>query len=67
MTRLRTILAAAVAGWVLAIGPSGQASAQTGQAPPETSTAASPQGVTTATVLTIHGKIAASAGPGSGR
>ena len=58
MTRLRTVLTAA-AGLVLAIGLSGHASAQTGQSPPETSTAASPQGVTTATVLTIHGKIAA--------
>ncbi len=58
MTRLRTILTAA-AGLVLAIGLCGHASAQSGQTAPETSTAAGPQGVTTATVLTIHGKIAA--------
>src|SRR5262245_9069397 len=58
MIRLRTILTAA-AGLVLAIGLSGHVSAQTGQSAPETSTAVSPQGVTTATVLTIHGKIAA--------
>jgi hypothetical protein len=58
MTKLPTILTVA-AGLVLAIGLSSRASAQTGQAAPETSTAASPQGVTSATVLTVHGKIAA--------
>jgi len=57
MTRLPTILTA-MAGLVLAIGLSGHALAQTDQPPAETSTAASPQGVTSATVLTIHGKIA---------
>jgi hypothetical protein len=58
MTRLPRILTAA-AGLVLAIGLNGQASAQTGQPAPETSTTATPQGVTSETVLTIHGKIAA--------
>jgi hypothetical protein len=57
MTRLQTILMAALL--VFAMGLSGYGSAQTSQPAAEASGTASPEGVRSATVLTIHGKIAA--------